>query len=50
MLKGLTPTGVNTNFDKFLALPEPLRASSGFVVVVVVVVRAYILYTLYINV
>ena len=49
MLKGLTPTGVNTNFDKFLALPEPLRASSGFVVVVVVV-RAYILYTLYINV
>lgn len=30
VLKGLTPTCVNKNLDKFLALLRPLRASSGF--------------------
>ena len=31
VLKGLTPTCVNKNFDKFLALVKLLRASSVFV-------------------
>lgn len=34
VLKGLTPTCVNKNLDKFLALLRPPRASSVFVVVV----------------
>lgn len=30
VLKGLTPTCVNKNLDKFLALLRPPRGSSGF--------------------